>query len=105
MSEKKVMTTEEVKQLVAQLTAQVPQERFVSFIREHEMEIKHEVQIILLLIPAYRTLMTDEDLLHAARIVVWVKHNRDDDDWKRPPRPETPKPLSPSSGGRILERV
>ena len=105
MSEKKVMTTEEVKQLVAQLTAQVPKEIFVSFIREHEMEIKHEVQIILLLIPAYRTLMTDEDLLHAARIMVWVKHNRDDDDdWKRPRRPKPSRPLSPS-GKRILERV
>ena len=98
MSEKKVMTTEEVKQLVAQLTAQVPKEIFVSFIREHE------VQIILLLIPAYRTLMTDEDLLHAARIMVWVKHNRDDDDdWKRPRRPKPSRPLSPS-GKRILER-
>ncbi len=84
---------------------EVPQEKFCSFVEINKAEIAHEVHVILLLNPAYRTVMTDIDLQRAARILVWLKHNRDPDDgWKRPRKPKPEPPLPQGNGARrILE--
>ena len=81
---------------------------FRKFAATRADELRRELQILTLENPDVAESSLCRSLIQALALArAWKRYKDGDDDWGRPrdQRPETPRPLSPSSGKRILERV
>lgn len=104
MPDKKEMTVAEITALVERFIATIPKKEFEAFGKIHSQEISQEYQVILLMFPYCQNQYSESVLRQAALVIVYTRHHKDDDGWRRPPKPR-PEPPTPQGNGvrEILE--